>query len=45
MINKNCSNCTKWLSNPLINPLTNRKIKKNGPTYNKIKKECEKVKK
>ena len=28
----------KWKDNPTINPLTNRKIKINGPIYNKLKK-------
>lgn len=27
----------RWYRNPLINPQTNRKIKQNGPTYQKLK--------
>ena len=29
-------NILKWNNNKLINPVTNRKIKLNGPTYNKF---------
>ncbi len=32
--------CAIWHSHPLINPLTNRKIKKNGPTYKNLLQEC-----
>lgn len=32
--------CNLWHSQPLVNPLTNRTIKKNGPTYKKLLKEC-----
>lgn len=32
--------CEKWLLNPLINPVSNRKIKLNGPTYKKLEKQC-----
>lgn len=34
------SKCSKWHEQPLINPLTNRKIKKNGPTYKELEREC-----
>ena len=32
--------CKDWKKNPLVNPETGRKIKKNGPTYKKLKKKC-----
>ena len=32
--------CQQWAKNPLKNPKTNRKIKHNGPTYKKLKKQC-----
>ena len=32
--------CDKWNKDKLTNPETNRKIKKDGPTYNKLKKKC-----
>lgn len=32
--------CDKWLADPQINPITNRKIIKDGPTYKKLHKEC-----
>jgi hypothetical protein len=32
--------CAKWKSNPLVNPATGRKIKKDGPVYEKIQKKC-----
>ena len=32
--------CDKWRSKPLVNPLSNRTIKEDGPIYNKLKKEC-----
>lgn len=32
--------CVVWHSKPLVNPLTNRKIKKNGPTYKRLEEEC-----
>jgi len=35
----------KFKANPSINPITGRKIKKNGPVYNKLMKECQKFKK
>jgi hypothetical protein len=34
------SKCDIWHAHPLINPLTNRKIKKNGPTYKELEREC-----
>nr|QEA08331.1 putative protein 378R [Iridovirus Liz-CrIV] len=34
------SKCSKWHQQPFINPLTNRKIKKNGPTYKELEREC-----
>lgn len=33
--------CSEWLKNPLINPKTGRAIKRDGPTYKKLQKECE----
>jgi hypothetical protein len=38
------NNCSKWNNNPLINPISNRNIKKDGPTYNLFKKNCDKDK-
>ena len=38
----NQKECKEWKRNKLKNPKTNRKIKKNGPTYIKIKKNCQK---
>lgn len=35
------TNCEEWIRNPTINPLTNRKIKVNGPTYKKFEKDCD----
>jgi hypothetical protein len=32
--------CVAWHSKPLINPVTNRKIKKNGPIYKNLVQEC-----
>ena len=32
--------CNKWLANKTINPETTRKIKENGPVYNKLLKKC-----
>jgi len=32
--------CSKWKANPLVNPATGRKIKKDGPVYEKIQKKC-----
>lgn len=34
------SDCDKFKTNPQINPLTNRKIKTNGPTYRDLMKYC-----
>jgi hypothetical protein len=34
------SPCSEWQQKPSVNPLTNRKIKKNGPVYKKLEKEC-----
>lgn len=36
----NTSDCSKWRITPNVNPRTNRNIKIGGPTYLKIKKEC-----
>ena len=35
------SQCEEFKKNPSVNPQTNRKIKKEGPTYMKIVKACE----
>jgi predicted aspartyl protease len=35
--------CKQWSKNKLINPITNRKIKENGPTYIKIEKKCKEL--
>lgn len=32
--------CLKWRNNPGVNPTTNRKINIDGPTYQKLEKEC-----
>ena len=32
--------CEEWRSNPLKNPRTGRTIKKDGPVYKKLNKEC-----
>lgn len=32
--------CLEWHRNPDVNPITNRKIKRNGPTYQKLEKDC-----
>ena len=32
--------CLKWHSNPGINPITDRKIKIGGPTYQRLEEEC-----
>jgi len=34
--------CEKWKINKTINPITNRKIKENGPKYKELEKLCEK---
>jgi hypothetical protein len=36
--------CDEWLNNPNINPETGKAIKKNGPVYKRLLKECEKKK-
>ena len=36
--------CQKWEANKLVNPITGRKIKENGPTYNKLMKQCNRLK-
>ncbi len=36
--------CSQFGSNPLVNPLTRRAIKLNGPTHQKLSKECETLK-
>ena len=36
--------CKKWEVNKLVNPITGRKIKKDGPTYNKLMKQCNRMK-
>ncbi len=35
--------CNQFLNNDTRNPKTNRKIKKNGPTYKKLMKECSNI--
>lgn len=37
------SKCEQWRANPTINPVSRRKIKRNGPVYKALKKECESV--
>ncbi|CCV02341.1 hypothetical protein IIV30_146R [Invertebrate iridescent virus 30] len=34
------SNCAKWHSQPLVNPVTNRKIKVGGPKYKELEQKC-----
>ena len=36
--------CKKWKKNEKINPLTGKRLVKNKKPYNKIKKDCEKIK-
>jgi hypothetical protein len=36
----NRNHCMKWIMKKSINPITGRKIKIGGPTYQKIEKEC-----
>jgi DNA ligase-1 len=36
--------CSKWEQNRLINPVTSRKIKKDGPTYKKLMLYCNRLK-
>ena len=40
-LNLTKKDCKKWKKNKLKNPKTNRAIKKNKGTYNKIEKECQ----
>ena len=35
--------CNEFIKNDNINPITKRKIKKNGPTYKKLIKQCERI--
>lgn len=35
--------CVAWIANPLVNPITQRKIKKDGQVYKEISKACEKI--
>ena len=37
----NSLNCDKWNANKKINPLTNKRIKENGPVYKKLSKMCD----
>lgn len=39
--NKNI--CLKWLDNPCVNPVTGRKILKNGIVYKKLSRNCSKI--
>lgn len=32
--------CIKWQANPIVNPITKRAIKLDGPTYTEIQKAC-----
>jgi len=41
----NKDNCSEWRKNPLINPISNRPIKKDGPIYKLFKKNCDDNKK
>ena len=36
--------CKKWEQNRLINPISGRKIKKDGPTYKIFMKQCNRLK-
>jgi ubiquitin C-terminal hydrolase len=40
-MNPNADDCQKWKENKLVNPQTNRKIKKNGPTYQIYEEKCD----
>jgi hypothetical protein len=40
LINMTTINCNAWRLNPLINPATNRPIKRNGPTFKKLQHLC-----
>ena len=33
-------NCEKWFKNPLVNPITGKKIQENKGVYNALKKGC-----
>ena len=33
-------NCEKWFKNPLVNPITGKKIQENKVVYNALKKCC-----
>jgi hypothetical protein len=37
--------CKEWKKKSNVNPRTGRQIKENGPTYKKLQKECDPVKK
>jgi 2-cysteine adaptor domain len=37
----NIQTCGEFFSNPDVNPISKRKIKKDGPTYTRLLKECE----
>jgi hypothetical protein len=39
------NDCKKWKENPTVNPLTNRKIKENGPVFKTLKSKCDQMKK
>jgi serine/threonine protein kinase len=39
------SRCKKWKQSPDVNPTSGRKIKINGPTYKKLRAECDKISK
>ena len=43
MNNLNKKLCDEWNSNKNINPITKRNIKSNGPVYNNIEKNCNKI--
>ena len=34
------SDCIKWFENPLVNPISKKSIKKNGPIYNQLENDC-----
>lgn len=35
--------CNRWAADPLVNPITNRAIRLNGPTYVSLRGACEKL--
>jgi len=43
MNNKELELCNEWNKNPLINPITKRKISKTGAKFKELKKLCDKV--